>query len=425
MMNLLMNLFPDRVPSPMRGMPRFLKWAIPALCVFWGCLGADTEIASLRADVLTLKDGGTVEGKFLNPQEVPRAVFEMQTESGIIVSVPVQFAERSPRRLRDVEVEYEQFAPLREDTIENHRELAVWCTDRQLTDQKNAHWNRILQLDPENAEAHQRLGHQKIDGLWTTREEQNIARGYIRYDGSWKTQQEIDIQEQSKQAKAAALQWKRQLDQMRASLAGNMAARERIAAIDDPYAIAPLVEKLSQDNSADARILYIKALSNIDTPAAVMQIAGWAIGGKEKVPDVLEVCYAEIRKHPESIPLVGRNYASYLDPSRSDNALINRAAYGIGKIGARSMVPELIEALVTTHKWKRTVQNQGNVGRGNGVSGLAWGNTEITGADTLENPEVRRALNELTGQDFGYDKAGWKQWLIQIRKTPTFDARRG
>ncbi len=99
------------------------------------------------------------------------------------------------------------------------------------------------------------------------------------------------------------------------------------------------------------------------------------------------------------------------------------AAVAIAKIGARTMVPELIEALSTTHRWKKKIVNQGNVNLGSG--GLVWGEETVEGEDRFDNQDVRRALVELTGQDFSFDKNAWKNWLMQSRKTPVFDARRG
>ena len=42
-----------------------------------------------------------------------------------------------------------------------------------------------------------------------------------------------------------------------------------------------------------------------------------------------------------------------------------------------------------------------------------------------QNPEVLAALQELTGQDFGYDVPSWKKWTTtSFRPAPTAPPRR-
>lgn len=376
-----------------------------------------------RAETFVLKNGGTVVGEVLNPDAVPRNTWEIRTDSGIVLSLAPKDVERRHSDEKDALSEYKSFAPLRPDTVESHRELADWCKENRLAEQMRDHLLRIVELDPDNAEARRRLGHEKIDGIWMTRKEKNLALGYVRYRGGWWTQQEVDLMEQAEKKGETLKNWRNAFKKSRETLLADAGARERFLEIENPEAVPALVEMLNSETHPELRILCIRALSRIGTPGAVREIGRWSMEGQEPVGEVREVCYDEIRKHPEALPLIGRYYAGFLDPRRNGPDVINKAATGMRRIGARTLVPELIDALVTRHDWERTVTNQGNVNAGSGV--LNWGVKKETGTDVSENREVLRALIELTGQNFGFNAELWKSWWIRDRKTPTFDLRRG
>lgn len=376
-----------------------------------------------------MREGGSLDGKLLNPNEVPRVTYDFQTTSGITVSIPGKHVERTRNDDKPEVLEYAMFAPLQKDTVDDQLALAEWCRERRLDEAKRVHAARVIELEPENAAARLMLHHEKIDGIWRTRAEHSENLGYIRYKNAWRTQQEVEIEERKDEFKKRQNMWRKELAKIRNEAGNNTALKEKITSIRDTAAIPVLTEMLRKEGNPDARIFYIRALSNIGTPAAVMEIAAWAI--EESLQEVRLTCFEEIRRHPVSIPVVSRYYASCLIPNpnqvnRSEIQLntmrINRAAYAIGQIGGKTVLPELIDALETIHFWKGKVVMQGNVAND---GGLVWGDKSIEGSDPIKNIEVLRALQRLTGQDFQYDKQAWRYWLMQSRKTPTFDARRG
>ncbi len=57
------------------------------------------------------------------------------------------------------------------DTIPGQLELARWCADRKLEDQARAHLSRVLDFEPDHAQARQLLGFMFINGTWVSHQE--------------------------------------------------------------------------------------------------------------------------------------------------------------------------------------------------------------------------------------------------------------
>ena len=59
------------------------------------------------------------------------------------------------------------------ETIDGQIGLARWCSKHKLDDQARAHLTRVLEFDPNHAEARQRLGFRSVNGTWV--DERDIA----------------------------------------------------------------------------------------------------------------------------------------------------------------------------------------------------------------------------------------------------------
>ena len=379
-------------------------------------------VVSTSADVFVLKDGGVLDGELMNPDEVPRKTYTIQTTDGIEMSLEAKSVERIRKGERESLTEYKAFAPFRENTVENHLEIAEWCRQQRLVDLWKRHLYRVLELDTDNAKARQLLGHFKApDGTWTTQQEMLGSKGYIQVANSWKTRQQIDLEQFFERKDKLEKEWVRRVDALRSNPKGKV----ELATIDDPLATEALVKALSNESNPDVRVLLIQSLGNIGTSAALHEAARWSI--LESNNEVRLTCFDMLKKHPDALPAIIGFYARFLH-AESGTMTINRAAYAIGQLGGRSVIPQLIDALVTTHVEIRTVTSQGTTGMNSGINssgGLTWGEKKEKTSTEVYNEEVRRALSFLTGQDFQFNKEAWKVWLIQSRRTPTFDARRG
>ncbi|MCK6552432.1 hypothetical protein L6R52_41775 [Myxococcota bacterium] len=67
------------------------------------------------------------------------------------------------------------------------RLLATWADAKGLTTQATKTWQELLAVLPDDAQARERLGHQRVDGRWLTEEEVMAAKGLVRVGGVWRT----------------------------------------------------------------------------------------------------------------------------------------------------------------------------------------------------------------------------------------------
>jgi hypothetical protein len=67
------------------------------------------------------------------------------------------------------------------------RHLATWADAKGLTTQAVNVWEDLLVLVPDDEQARQRLGHQRVDGRWLTEDEAMAAKGMVRIGGVWRT----------------------------------------------------------------------------------------------------------------------------------------------------------------------------------------------------------------------------------------------
>ncbi len=382
----------------------------------------------LYADTFAINGGGTVEGRLLDPNKRP---YQLETAKGIVLGVDPQIVGERIRETQNARAAYRDFAPLESDTVENHFKIAEWCTEHYLSDLAKLHYNRILELDPENAPARGKLGYikDKTTGEWTTGEQKMESRGYVQYKGRWRLPQEIWVEEQRGSRKKSEFQWKQDLKKI-LSVSDPEKGKRAFLEIRDPAAVGPILDLLNQEKSPDTCILYIRALSQIGTGGALKEIAQRFM--TESHEEVARECLEQIRRHPESIPTAGAIFGGYLRVSsdgvaKFDADTISRAARGIGEIGDRGAVPALIEALITRHKEVQVIGSEKTSASFNSSGGTTFGQgqTAVTSFRDSENEEVLNALKKLTGANFRYDRDAWRGWLRESQKPPTFSTRRG
>jgi hypothetical protein len=386
------------------------------------------------ADVFVLAGGGRVIGELVNRNESPRQRYVVQIADGVRVTLAAAQVQQV-LRLRPEEAEYERIRPTYPDTAAAQWELAQWCREHKLPKQRETHLQRVIELDPNHAEARRALGYGQLDGKWVTREEVMKQRGYVRYKGQWKLPQEKELMEKKHEQEAAQQEWFQKLKRWRGWLGTDrdQQARDSIRDISDPVAVKALVAGLRDDAiPAEVRVLYTDSLAKIDTPEAATALAIGSI--YDPVEEVRLTCLDRLQT--KSRPGVVGYYVSKLKDK--DNAVINRAAFGLGRMKDPSAIGPLIDALVTVHKFKvakpggdnATTSTFGTGPGGRGAPGGGMGGMSVGGGPTIvrqliSNQTVLDALIALTGQNFIFDKQAWKYWLAAQKKpAEAIDARR-
>lgn len=379
--------------------------------------------APVRGEVFELADGGRVSGRLVNPDESPRKTYVIETLSGGRITLAadqvVGRAALSPK-----EAEYEKRRAAAPDTIDGHWSLAEWCRENFLSPKREFHLRRILELDSDHAQARAALGYRRVDGEWKTHREIMEARGLRWYRGHWRTEQEIEVLQRKDQRDQSRKKWYGLVSRYRDWLDGDRAeeARKAILAIDDPAAVNAINDALAKEELREVKALYIEVLGRINTPEAADALADCSLEDNDQ--EVRLLCLDQLKK--EKRPNV---VAGFIRSLRSkDNMIVNRAGTALARMGDRSAVGPLIDALVTRHKYTLPSRNPGNIGAGfsnDGSGGLSVGSQPRRVRVTHENQAVLDALDSLTGRsDFGFDVPKWKAWYAQRNQAPKIDARR-
>jgi len=380
-----------------------------------------------QAEVFVLVNEGRVVGELVNPDENPREKFVVRTASGGQITL-AKSQVKQILRARDEIVEYEKIRRAYPDTVEGQWALSQWCLEKKLLSQRQKHLRRIIEIDPDHAEARRLLKYSRTNGKWMTRDELMTSQGFVKYkNGEYLLPQQIEILEKKQDSAETERAWFKKIKRWRNWLGTDrdQLARKSILEIDDPYAARALVQGLKTDRVPVVRLLYIESLANIGTPGALEALAVCSI--EDPVEEVRLTCLDFLIK--KNTPGVIDYYVGML--RSKDNRIVNRSGSCLGELNATTAILPLIHALVTVHKFKVTTGKPGGMsagfptgGSGGGGGGLSMGSSTKIIANHMNNPSVLESLVKITGKNFLYNEKAWKNWYATETNSGTFDSRR-
>lgn len=397
------------------------------------------SVGSARADVFYLANEGQLQGKWLNREEVPRRSYVVETAPGVQVTLDKSQVKRVERQSPAL-AEYEAVRADYADNVEDQWSLAEWCRQRKLESQRREHLERVVALDPNHYDARRMLGYQLVDQEWKTRDQIMAERGYVRDGGKYKTQQQIEIERRDEKEKLAEQEWVHRLKRWRQELddpALRPAAADSIRNIDDPFAVRALHQCLKGETSEFERECIVEALARIPAGGATSLLVGLMIEDESSQVRLSAIDALPVERREEALKILARGLKS------KNNDYVNRAAVALGALSDPEAIGPLIEALVTTHKFKVNQAAPGGMGQtfarpnANGVvqqpmsPGMSGGGSFSFGGSTrvvkeqLQNRDVLDALIRLAHVNFEYDVSTWKRWFASTqRKSEALDARR-
>lgn len=419
--------------------------------------------SAARGDLVRLKGGGELRGVFLDKVVTGRSVsgpVRVETLTGGIITVSQDEVEFLAKRSRTVE-EYEWKTRLASNTVEDHWELQEWCKQQGLKKEREAELLLIVALDPEHEVAHRMLGHLHQDGKWMTRDESMAAKGYVKYKGKYLFPQEVELLEASSVHRDAEVDWHKRLHVLQGWLRSNnpsrqIQARQELSEISDGDAVGPLVKMFRNEAADDVRLIFVRTLARLQGTAAIQALVIQSLFDNSSAVRVAAL---------EGITGKARDIAApiYTKALTDDvNDVVCRSAVALGHFGNPEVVPNLIDALVSTHTIRQKVQEPAYLTQGGvpvlqpveillpprdiplaipgvplplslGTPGAVYpGNAQpqsvVTGMPVtvtrekivlvtrqFQNTEVLGALRKLTREDFGYDKRTWMLWWTAHR----------
>jgi hypothetical protein len=375
-------------------------------------------------DVFLLANGGRVEGRLLDSANENRSTLVIELAAGGRLTIPRSQIARIESISAD-DAEYENLARSSPDTVEAHLKMAEWCRERKLRDKAQQHWERILELDPNHEAARAALGFRQENGHWLTRDDVMAARGLVLYEGRYVAPQHVELMERQKKYKVSQADWANELKRLRRSLTERRqvrAAHFEIQQIRDPLAAEALVAMLRREADPALKLLWIEAASRLDHRLAIDALVDLSLTDAD--PEIRHDCLEHLIKSGR--PGLVTPYIRALKDR--DNEIVNRAGAALGQIGDGDAISPLIDALVTTHKFKVGDANPDQHAYTFSSDGSAFsfggGGPQII-TQPVRNPEVLSALVALSGgTSFDYDQEQWRRWLAAQAKHNAVDVRR-
>lgn len=158
----------------------------------------------LLGDEVFLKGGGKFSGR-ITAQDEERITIDLGYGS---IGFSMERVERIVKGPSPIDEYDSRAGKLGPQDVDGWRSLGLWASQKGLSIQSRAAFEKVLALAPDDAAARRALGFVSLDGRWVTEEESYRARGYVQYDGEWMTPAEAQLA----QADAAAEQAKKEAD---------------------------------------------------------------------------------------------------------------------------------------------------------------------------------------------------------------------
>ncbi len=380
---------------------------------------------SATAEVFALANGGRVVGELLNPSQSPRENYAIETSVGGRILLDASQVKQVVR-LRPGELEYRKIRYGYADTAAEQWALAEWCREQNLLSRRKIHLERTIELDASHAAANRALGYHLEGGQWVLPADVMTAQGYVRYEGRWRSLQEIQLIKAKEDATAAQGQWSRKIRMWRKWLGTDRDgdARRNLLSIEDPHAVKPLETLLNDEEHTHLRLLYIDALSRINSPGAIRVLSLCSLN--DAVDEVRLTCLDHLKTTGD--PSVVDYYISQL--GNKLNYMVQRAGIGLREMKDPRSIGPLIDALVTTHKFQVSQGGAGSIsptfgsGAGGGGGGLSIGGRPKIIQRDFQNRPVLEALVAMTGQNFQFQEHLWREWRAAQMRVEHVNLRR-
>jgi len=177
------------------------------------------------ADELTLHHGGNIRGQVAHGGSSHGQIV-LRTSEGITLKLARSQVANTVRQ-SEIEVEYQQRAPLVADNVDVQWKFAEWCRENRLPKQRRIHLQRLIELDRDHVKARHALGYSFVNGQWRLPDKWQQEEGYVRHRGRWRTAQEIELIEAREQEERARRNWLARIKRLRKSLNSAKASEAR------------------------------------------------------------------------------------------------------------------------------------------------------------------------------------------------------
>ncbi len=410
-------------------MPLLIRFSSAAAVLAAGWLSFCAVPRDALAEVVLLKSGARVEGTILNPTRSKDDLVEVEPVEGLKVTLAatqVKTVLVQSKLLKD----YEAAAAKMEDTLEKHLEMAQWCLDVGLSEQRKIQLADVLRHDPDHPMARAALGYLKVGSGWMTQNEYMRKQGYVLKGGAYRLQQELDIKARAEQWELDTKAWRKNVKMwftwLKGKGKGADQAIENIRGIREEAAAPALAEAVADSSlPLELRLECLNVLTKF--PPNYYGSALISVAMNDPEVEMRDKCLEVLREQRSQQALL--TFVKGLQSK--DNKVVNRSAQCLQTLGNPAATVPLIDALVTKHKFIISTGSPGGMsagfgGGGDGLGSFSMGEKPKVKTFDLNNESVLAALNALhQGVNFQYDELRWKAWYIDSHTSPDVNLRRG
>lgn len=413
-----------------------MKLFAQAICLCGMVLLAAPAIAP--ASTLVLKNGGRVTGEITNPQEKPRKLYQIRTSTGANISIA---ADQVAQVLdpKNALPQYEEWLTKMPPTAAGNWKMADLCKGQELFEERLHHLRKVIELDPNHAEAREILGYKKnANGGWENPDEAWTSLGYQKVGSKFLTKHHIELEKQQEAIEALKDRFKKELNSLnnKAKIEKHREqALSEIRAIEDPVALdmmtflflSPSKGAVPKNNlpSPEIKKVYMGVVAKKLTPYRVGALVHISLF--DPADNLRDYALQQLveAKHPAATGAYLAHIATGIKEYNKE--LVNRSARALGQLNAQEAVFPLIAALTMKIRMQSGGNSQG-IGATpmfdqNGGAGISAGGKQAIIEETHPNPEVLATLQRLTKQNFDYDQQAWKRWYI-TSNTPNASSMR-
>lgn len=385
--------------------------------------------AIARADQFLFKDGRFLNGKIVSRQEVATAnpdkkssltdeELVIEVEPDVLVTIRKSELALDGIRVKDPGLKtYEDGTTRIQNTVESHMAAVKWSAQHGPKELQNAHYLRILDIDPSNKDARAALGHVNQSGQWERLEDRMQRMGKVKVKNQWVYPEATEISEEDLEKRRKEFKVMTNITNSNASQ-----AMAKIEKVDDPLLTDAISDRLADRNklAEPIKLFFIAQIARQPTAKGIRALVACSLD--PSVPVHNAALDALIHAKEPEIRQAAVQLLIRLGLASSDNAQINAAGYALGKLEAEDAVLALINKLVTRHEI--IIANEGNTYSDSGT--FSYGNQgPKKSVVSAKNPEVLGALAQITGQgQLGYERAEWMKWYASVHAKPVEDLRR-
>jgi HEAT repeat protein len=379
--------------------------------------------SAASADEVELTSGAVVEGKVQDLGDSIRVV----KSNGSAVYPKSMIRKITPKKT--VEEAYEDKArELKDADADGHLLLARWCLQQKLAKEAVAEFKKVIAVSPDQEEAREGAGFQKVNGKWLTEDEANQARGLVKHKGKWMTPEQRDLDlaldEQKEIDKEILRKIAVELGHLKSpNEKTRQDAVDALSKFDDKYKVKAYVAAVASPQRELRKFLY-QELGRMKEVSALKPLVRRSLWDEDE--DLRPVAFRAVQDigHPDTaflfLPFLGEESISAR--IRCIDAI---ATFKDGRV-AGALLQALENNLELTHQFDKEGEQMNQLtGRtillGDGSSVNLPRTVRTNKIDPLdknsrsklqqEKASLLSTLGAVTGQNFGDDLSKWRSWI--------------